>query len=57
MREEISMDSGWRFHLGDFTETRNRWAFGKSGSWNQGPESIGYDDSGWREVNLSLIHI
>lgn len=52
MREEISMDSGWRFHLGDFTETRNRWAFGKSGSWNQGPESIGYDDSGWREVNV-----
>lgn len=52
MREEISMDKGWRFHLGDFTEARNRWAWGKSGSWNQGPESAGYDDSGWREVDV-----
>lgn len=52
MREKIGMDQGWKFHLGDFTEPRNRWAWGKSGSWNQGPESTDYDDSGWREVDV-----
>ncbi|WP_162551274.1 glycoside hydrolase family 2 TIM barrel-domain containing protein [Paenibacillus tepidiphilus] len=52
MRETISMDKGWKFHLGDFTEPRNRWAWGKSGSWNQGPESFGFDDSAWREVSV-----
>ena len=52
MREMTGMDKGWRFHLGDFTEPRNRWAWGKSGSWNQGPESVDYDDSGWRMVDV-----
>lgn len=52
MRERISMDKGWKFHAGDFTEPRNRWAWGKSGSWNQGPESVHYDDSSWLDVDV-----
>lgn len=52
MREKIGMDQGWKFYLGDFTEPRNRWAWGKSGSWNQGPESAGFDDRSWREVDV-----
>ena len=52
MRETISADNGWKFHLGDIGGQRNRWAWGKSGSWNQGPESFDFDDSSWREVQL-----
>ncbi|MCX7715290.1 MAG: DUF4982 domain-containing protein [Clostridia bacterium] len=52
MREKILMDKDWRFHLGDFTQPRNRWAWAKSGSWNQGPESAGYDDSSWQKVDI-----
>lgn len=52
MREKQAMDQNWKFHLGDFTQPRNRWAWGKSGSWNQGPESIGFDDHDWRDVTL-----
>ena len=51
-REQISMDQGWKFHRGDIVSIRNRWAWGKSGSWNQGPESRGFDDSGWEEVDV-----
>lgn len=52
MREKIMFHENWRFHLGDFEEPRNRWAWGKSGSWNQGPESRQFDDRSWREVEL-----
>lgn len=51
-RDRISMNDGWRFHAGEIGGVRNRWAWGKSGSWNQGPESFDYDDSEWREVEL-----
>lgn len=52
VREKVSMDSGWRFHYGDIVSIRNRWAWGKSGSWNQGPEGKRFDDSKWQEVEL-----
>ena len=52
MREIISMDNGWKFHFGDILSVRNRWAWGKSGSWNQGPESRNFDDSDWRDITL-----
>ena len=52
MREIISMNNGWKFHFGDILSVRNRWAWGKSGSWNQGPESRNFDDSDWRDVTL-----
>ncbi len=52
MRNIIPADDGWKFHLGDIDSLRNRWAWGKSGSWNQGPESFGYDDESWRSVTL-----
>ena len=51
-RESILMDQGWKFHRGDIASIRNRWAWAKSGSWNQGPESRGYDDSGWEDVDV-----
>ncbi len=52
VREKISLNDGWRFYKGEISGVRNRWAWGKSGSWNQGPESFDYDDSVWREVEL-----
>ena len=52
MRERISMDKDWKFHFGDILSVRNRWAWGKSGSWNQGPESRNFDDSEWRDITL-----
>lgn len=51
-RIQIPLDDNWKFHLGDIISIRNRWAYGKSGSWNQGPESIAYDDSEWQNVTL-----
>lgn len=51
-RERIALDSGWKFHYGDIVSIRNRWAWGKSGSWNQGPEGKRFDDSQWQEVEL-----
>ena len=52
MREIISINNNWKFHFGDILSVRNRWAWGKSGSWNQGPESRNFDDSDWRDVTL-----
>ena len=52
MREKISIDKDWKFHYGDIPSVRNRWAWGKSGSWNQGPESRSQDDSDWTTVDL-----
>lgn len=52
MRQKISMDAGWKFHYGDIVSIRNRWAWGKSGSWNQGPEGKRLDDSQWQDVEL-----
>ena len=40
VRDRLSMNEGWRFYEGEIGGVRNRWAWGKSGSWNQGPESI-----------------
>ena len=51
-RERIALDLGWKFHYGDIVSIRNRWAWGKSGSWNQGPEGNRFDDSQWQEVEL-----
>ncbi len=52
MREKVSLNKSWRFHPGDILSVRNRWAWGKSGSWNQGPESRNFDDSDWRTVDV-----
>ena len=52
LRDRISMNDGWRFYEGEIEGVRNRWGWGKSGSWNQGPESVDYDDSTWRRVEL-----
>lgn len=52
MQELINFNSDWKFHFGDIVSVRNRWALAKSGSFNQGPESSGYDDKDWDEVTL-----
>lgn len=52
LRDRISMNGGWRFYEGEIDGVRNRWGWGKSGSWNQGPESADFDDSTWRRVEL-----
>ena len=49
LRERLSMDSGWRFHLG------NEWGIGqnlsKAGT-GAGPASMTYSDASWRRVDL-----
>ncbi len=57
-RERLSMDVGWRFHLGDVPfptpvthqETYN-WGWAKSGTF-QGAAHPKYDDSAWRALDL-----
>jgi beta-galactosidase len=52
MQELLLFNNDWKFHFGDIVSVRNRWAWAKSGSFNQGPESIAFDDLKWREVRL-----
>lgn len=52
MQDLISFNDNWKFHFGDIVSVRNRWAWAKSGSFNQGPESRDYDDSDWKSVTL-----
>ena len=52
MRDKICLNDDWKFHLGDIVSIRNRWAWGKSGSWMQGPESMEFDDGDWENVKL-----
>ena len=52
MQELHLFNDDWKFHFGDIVTVRNRWAWAKSGSFNQGPESIAFDDLKWREVRL-----
>ncbi len=52
MQQLINFNDNWKFHFGDIISIRNRWAWAKSGSFNQGPESRGYDDSEWGSVTL-----
>ena len=52
MQELLDFNDDWKFHFGDIVSVRNRWAWAKSGSFNQGPESRSFDDSGWKNVSL-----
>ncbi|MCR5101729.1 MAG: DUF4982 domain-containing protein [Butyrivibrio sp.] len=52
MQEMIDFNRSWKFHFGDIVSVRNRWAWAKSGSFNQGPESRAYDDSDWKMVTV-----
>ncbi len=52
MQELLDFNSYWKFHFGDIVSVRNRWAWAKSGSFNQGPESKGFDDTDWRAVTI-----
>ena len=56
MRERLSFDPGWRFHLGDIPFPAVK---GHEASYNnakagnaRGAAALVYDDTGWREVNL-----
>ena len=51
-REKMFINDGWKFHLGDIVSIRNRWAWGKSGSWNQGPEGKAFNDGDWQDITL-----
>ena len=55
-REHLSMDRGWRFHLGDIPMPVIK---GHSNSYNNakagrawGAAAVDYDDTAWREVNV-----
>lgn len=52
MQKMLDFNEHWKFHLGDYISIRNRWAWGKSGSFNQGPESSSFMDDDWCEVTL-----
>lgn len=56
VREKLSLDKGWLFHLGDipFPVIRGHnptYATSKAGSAT-GAASVKYDDKGWRRLNL-----
>ena len=56
IRKKLSLDAGWRFHLGDIpfpvvkghNDSYNNAKAGRAG----GAAAPGYDDTGWREVTL-----
>ena len=47
-RERVSLDAGWKFHLGDLQFEENIINAGVNG----GPAESGYNDSSWRVVNV-----
>ena len=55
-REQLSLDSGWRFHLGDipFPVIKGHKATAKNAKAGKasGAAAADYDDSRWRELNL-----
>jgi beta-galactosidase len=55
-REVLSLDRSWRFHQGDiaFPIPKNHhqtYSLAKAGNAN-GPAAAGFDDTGWRELDL-----
>lgn len=48
-RERLSMDGGWKFHLGN--EWGAGWYLGKAGT-GFGPGGVNFSDASWRTVNL-----
>jgi beta-galactosidase len=56
-RQRISLDDGWRFHLGHGCDPVRDFGFGSGQPWAKAAEAVGavrldFDDSDWREVNL-----
>ena len=51
-REKLSLDAGWKFKLaqGELLQPHENWQ--KAGDYRQGVTGAGYDDTGWRDVDL-----
>jgi len=56
-REKILFDENWRFHLGNAADMEKDFDYGggalwaKTG-WGPGPINTGFDDSGWRQLDI-----
>ncbi|HEV8630332.1 MAG TPA: beta-galactosidase GalA, partial [Thermoanaerobaculia bacterium] len=56
-REELLLDTGWRFHLGSAVSLERDFGFGTEATFAKagtasGPAQQNFDDSGWRTVTL-----
>jgi beta-galactosidase len=56
-RERLSLDKGWRFHLGSAAGAERDFGFGKTAWFSKageagGPASLAFDDGAWRAVNV-----
>ena len=56
-RERLSMDFGWRFHLGDGSDVTRDFDFGASRTFAKTGAAVGavrpdFDDSNWRKIDL-----
>jgi len=56
MRERLSMDYGWKFHLGDIIPTKPNWHldtyFATKAGGALGAAAHFFDDSAWRELDI-----
>ncbi|HEX3025217.1 MAG TPA: hypothetical protein VHP12_08405, partial [Chitinophagaceae bacterium] len=57
-REKISLDEGWKFHLGNSTNPKKDFNYGIENIFAKGGEAgntcinPGFNDADWRNVNL-----
>ena len=51
-RERLSMDGGWKFHLGDLPFPKAHGGWTKAGNFNLGAVDPTFDDTSWRTVDL-----
>ena len=56
-RERVSLDHGWRFHLGDAADVARDFDFGRGMPFGKAGDAVGavrsdFDDSAWRTVDV-----
>ena len=57
VREQLSLDRGWRFHLGDASAPARDFGYGSGAAFAKAGEAVGaarpdFNDSTWRTVNV-----
>lgn len=57
MREQLSLDRGWRFHLGDASSAEKDFGYGTGSPFAKAGEAVGaarpeFNDSSWSRVNV-----
>jgi beta-galactosidase len=56
-REKLSLDQGWKFHLGDASSVEGDFGFGKGMLFAKAGEAVGAIDSGFNDKNWRTVDL